>query len=230
MNDSMNRKQFFCCTFTMVMAVALVVDFLFHSPVWGGVFKLSASTGFITMSIVSGAFQSRYGKTIFVGLVFSWFGDAFLLGSGQNFFLFGLVSFLLAHVLYCAAFFNHGFSKKWVVRSLAIIVPSCIVVLSWLLPNVETAMLGPVVAYIVVITVMVMLAFGCIGAGGTRAIGIGAVLFYLSDISVAHGQFIESDVPMYVWGLPCYFGGQLFLAFSVKSRIVSTMNNQKEEI
>lgn len=79
-------------------------------------------------------------------------------------------------------------------------------------------MLGPVIVYVIVITSMVALAFGCIGSGGTGAIAVGAVLFYLSDISVAHGQFIESDFPMYVWGLPCYFAGQLFLAVSVKSK------------
>jgi uncharacterized membrane protein YhhN len=229
-NVDLNRKQVFWCIFTMVMAIALVLDSLFQFPIWKSVLKQSASTGFIITGIVSGGLHSRYGKIILAGLVFSWFGDAFLLGSGQLNFLSGLVSFLLAHVLYCVAFFKHGFSLKWVLRSLFVIAPFCIVVLLWLLPNVEAAMLGPVIVYITVITIMVILAWGCVGEGGTRSIGIGAVLFYLSDISVAHGQFIDSDVPMYVWGLPCYFAGQLFLAVSVGSRELSTMNNEKEEI
>jgi len=216
MEDSSNRKLIGVCIFTMGMAVGLVLDNLFDLPIPSGLFKQSASTGFILVGIMCGALRSRYGKIILVGLVFSWFGDAFLLGSGEAYFLGGLSSFLLAHVMYCVAFFNHGFDKKRVIQSLVVIIPLSAVILNWLLPNVETAMLGPVAAYIVVITFMVMLAAGCVGRGGSKTIGIGAVLFYLSDISVAHGQFIESDVPMYVWGLPCYFGGQLFLASSIR--------------
>jgi hypothetical protein len=63
---------------------------------------------------------------------------------------------------------------------------------------------------------MVILSVGAKAAGGPWSIPIGAVLFYFSDISVAAGQFVKPDFPNYVWGLPFYFIGQVFLAISAK--------------
>jgi hypothetical protein len=50
---------------------------------------------------------------------------------------------------------------------------------------------------------------------GTRYLPLGALLFYFSDLSVATTQFVQTDFPYYVWGLPLYFAGQCLLARSV---------------
>jgi uncharacterized membrane protein YhhN len=78
-------------------------------------------------------------------------------------------------------------------------------------------MVWPVRAYTAVISVMVLLSVGAKAAGGPWAIPIGAILFYFSDISVASGQFVKPDFPNYVWGLPFYFIGQVFLAWSTQA-------------
>ena len=51
-------------------------------------------------AISSGALGSGYGSVILTGLVLSWFGDAFLIGTSQHWFLLGLASFFLAHIAY----------------------------------------------------------------------------------------------------------------------------------
>ena len=65
---------------------------------------------------------------------------------------------------------------------------------------------------------------GAKAAGGPWSIPIGAVLFYFSDISVASGQFVKPDFPNYVWGLPFYFIGQAFLAWSTQPAASATTN------
>lgn len=178
--------------------------------------KMTASTGFICVALSLGAHRWTYGRILLAGLFFSWWGDFFLLGSAENSFLLGLVSFLLGHVMYCVAFGSRGINWRW---SAAALPAACIVTgaaLWWLSPHVSAEMIWPVRAYTTVISIMVILAFGAKGAGGPWGIPIGAVLFYFSDISVASGQFVKPDFPNYVWGLPFYFIGQVFLAWSGK--------------
>ena len=97
-------------------------------------------------------------------------------------------------------------------------------VLWWLTPHIGDDMIWPVRAYTGVISVMVILSVGAKAAGGPWSIPIGAVLFYFSDISVASGQFVRPDFPNYVWGLPFYFIGQAFLAWSTQPAASATTN------
>jgi uncharacterized membrane protein YhhN len=73
-------------------------------------------------------------------------------------------------------------------------------------------MAGPIVAYLAVITVMVVMAFAACGAGATILIPVGAVSFYASDIAVARDRFVAPGVANRVWGLPLYYLAQVLLA------------------
>ena len=177
--------------------------------------KLTASTAFILTALAAGAVHFRYGRTILAGLFFAWWGDAFLTRSGDLYFQLGLVSFLTAHVLYCVAFYIHGIDRRVALLAAGPILIFAAAVLFWLYPDIPTNLRIPVFAYIVVISSMVALSFGTRGAGGPVSIVAGGVLFYLSDISVAIGQFKNYAFPHYLWGLPFYFIAQLFLAASI---------------
>ena len=74
-------------------------------------------------------------------------------------------------------------------------------------------MKAPVLAYMVVISTMVALAVGTVVAHGNAWIVVGAVGFYLSDLSVARDRFVARGWVNRVWGLPLYFGAQLVLAW-----------------
>jgi uncharacterized membrane protein YhhN len=178
--------------------------------------KFIASTVFIAVAVLSGALGSRYGRVILAGLVFSWFGDMFLLGTAQQFFLAGLVSFLLAHIAYVVAFSVNGLNAKWSIAAFLPVAAISILVAVWLTPYLPADMMVPVRTYTFVISLMVITAFGAKGAGGTWLIPLGAALFYFSDLSVAAGQFVEPAFPNYVWGLPFYYIGQTLLALSVR--------------
>ena len=72
----------------------------------------------------------------------------------------------------------------------------------------------PVRAYIAVISLMVIFAIGTRGRGGTLLIITGAILFFLSDLSVAALRLVQTECPTYIVGLPLYYAGQVCLALS----------------
>jgi len=179
--------------------------------------KLLASTAFLAVAVFAGALESRYGRFVFAGLILSWFGDAFLLGTTDKMFLSGLTTFLLAHVAYVIAFAVRGIKISWALRAAVPIALVTVGAMIWLAPWMPARMLIPVRAYALVISLMVMTAFGTRGNGGPALIPLGASLFFFSDLSVAVGQFIQPAFPHYVWGLPFYYSGQIMLALSTAS-------------
>lgn len=177
--------------------------------------KFVASSGFIAIALRSGAWRSRYGKFVLAGLALSWCGDMSLVGASRQAFLAGLSAFLLAHVAYLLAFAAHGFHRNWVVIAALPVTAIAAAVFAWLGPHTPAALVVPVRAYIVVISLMVIFAFGTRGRGGSALIPLGATLFFLSDLSVAALRIVQTDVATYVIGLPFYYAGQLCLALSV---------------
>jgi len=77
----------------------------------------------------------------------------------------------------------------------------------------------PVIAYIVIITAMVISAAALMNNPGldpaARALVFaGALLFYVSDIFVARQRFVTKAFLNRAAGLPLYYAGQFMIAFS----------------
>lgn len=177
--------------------------------------KPLASTGFVGAAVAAGALGTAYGKAVLTALVLSWIGDVLLLSGRPGPFLGGLGAFLLAHLAFGTAFELRGTAPLWTFAALALLVFPARAVDRWLLPHVPTHLKIPVRVYIVVITVMLALAAGTLGAGATPLILAGALAFYLSDLSVARDRFLHESFVNRLWGLPLYYGAQLLLAASV---------------
>lgn len=209
------------------MGIELIVVLLCYGvgisgTVWGEarespriklLFKPLASTGFILAALLSGALRSDYGTMILVGLALSFLGDVLLISMDLRAFRGGLVSFLLGHVAYAVAFWKLGPSWGWCLGVGIPLLVVAAVVMRWLGPHLGK-MFMPVVAYVVVITTMVVLAAGTVGMDGGAVRVAGAVAFYLSDLSVARDRFVAKGFINRAWGLPMYYGGQLLLAYS----------------
>ena len=177
--------------------------------------KPVTSIGFIATAVLSGCLDSNWGRWIFAGLICSWFGDVLLIFAQRTAFLAGLVAFLLGHVAYTIAFYQRGLDVVGgLLPVLAIGVVAVGLVARWLLPKVDPAMMRPVLAYMVVITAMVAFAGGTFAAHGRPFLLVGAVLFWLSDVSVATDRFAGGGFTNRVWGLSFYYGAQLLLALS----------------
>lgn len=209
----MNRIRVFTAI-TGVATLILVALLLAGMFLPAAAAKFVASTAFIAVAILSGAWASIYGRLILLGLVFSWFGDMFLVGTSQLAFLSGLSAFLLAHIAYVSAFIAHGYNRRWVWFAVVPVTAIAIGVFTWLEPHTPVNLAIPVRAYIVVISMMVIFAIGTQGRGGSVLIVSGAILFFLSDLSVAALRLVQTDYPTYVLGLPLYYAGQVCLALS----------------
>lgn len=178
--------------------------------------KPLASAGFLGAALACGATGSDYGLAILAGLGLSFAGDVLLIPEGAGpAFLAGLASFLLGHVGFAVAFAVSGVSLPGAALATALVAAPVVVVLRWLRPHVPPDMKGPVVAYVAVISAMVIAAAGATAAGGTGAMLAGAVLFYLSDITVARDRFVAPGPGNGLVGLPLYYGAQLVLAASI---------------
>ena len=66
--------------------------------------------------------------------------------------------------------------------------------------------------YTAAITLMVITAFGARGAGAPSLLVVGALAFFVSDLSVAMQRLVETDFPTFAWGLPLYYAGQTCIA------------------
>lgn len=125
-----------------------------------------------------------------LGLVLSLAGDIFLM-LDEKFFIAGLVSFLLGHVAYVVGLQLAPTSAVGTLVGIAVVIAGVAVVGRRIVQGVgrgtHPEMVGPVIAYLAVISAMVVSAFG---TGDPRAIA-GASLFYASDATLAWNRFLE---------------------------------------
>ena len=199
---------------TALAAMALVFFLRIDSLTLAAGAKVIASTGFLATAISVGALQHRYGQILFIGLLLSFAGDMMLISVSQGIFLLGLGSFLLAHLAYITAFATLGLNRKWALVSAVPVLLSAATVTLWLTPYLTPYLIMPVHAYIGVISLMVIAAFSCKGAGASTLVVAGALLFFVSDLSVAAQRIVVVDFPTFIWGLPLYYAGQICLALS----------------
>lgn len=196
----------------LVAALLVALKTKRHALQW--VLKPLAAACFVAAGLLSGALASAWGTTLFVGLVLAALGDVLLIPKGKRAFLAGLTSFLLGHVAYAIAFAIRGVDVLSTLGAGVVLAVIAAPVLRWLWPHVDTKMRGPVLAYVAVITVMVALAAGTVGAHGDARILAGAIGFYLSDLAVARDRFVAPGFANRAWGLPLYFAAQLVLAWA----------------
>jgi uncharacterized membrane protein YhhN len=125
-----------------------------------------------------------------LALVFSWAGDIFLISS--DWFIQGLVSFLIAHVFYIIAYQQTG-AANGQLKALDIVKFSVfgIVLIGIIYPGLGT-MLIPVLCYAAILLVMGIWAHKRRGATTARSfvlVATGAMLFVLSDGMIAVNKF-----------------------------------------
>ena len=132
----------------------------------------------------------RWRFYVIAALVFSWAGDVFLISS--DWFVAGLVSFLIAHVFYIIAYQKTG-AATGLLKPLDIIKFVVYgVVLIWVIyPGLDN-LLVPVLIYALVLLGMGVWAHkrrGATPADSFKLVAIGAILFALSDGLIAVNKF-----------------------------------------
>jgi uncharacterized membrane protein YhhN len=197
---------------TAASVALLVWSIRNHSPLHRPS-KMVASTGFLAVAVAVGAAETGFGRLVIAALTLSWLGDLFLSYTGRAPFLAGLGAFLLAHVAYVVAFVERGVSEPHPLEPAAIGILA-VLVGRWLLPFVAAPMRGPVIAYIVAISAMVIFAGATAQFDADSRLRLGAVAFFVSDLTVARDRFVAPGFANRAVGLPLYYAGQLLLAWS----------------
>jgi uncharacterized membrane protein YhhN len=200
-------------TAAFAVAATLACERRFPRAEW--FFKPLASACFIALALQSGALDNDFGRWLLAGLVLCMAGDVFLIAHHDRTFLAGLASFLLGHLLYVVAFLQLPLSLPALLVSLVPASLLAVLSLRWLRPHLPSHMKVPVLAYIAVISSMLLMAGGTWGSGPGLWVLTGAWGFAVSDLAVARNQFVSPGFSNRLWGLPLYFASQLVLAFSV---------------
>ena len=201
-----------------LLAVLLWAEFR-DSVAWRLASKPVLSALFILTAFLQPWGAPAFARWVVGGLLLSWVGDVCLIYSARRMFLAGLVAFLLGHVSYAIGFYVHGSMSVESAAGLSVMITVGGVVFLWLRPHLGK-MMGPVIAYILVISVMVGGAVAVYSqvawaVPGRRAVLAGAVLFFLSDLFVARNRFVAPGFVNRLVGLPLYYGGQFLIALSV---------------
>ena len=141
------------------------------------------TTGFIlSIALLAPDPPSALYKWLAVGgLLFSLAGDIFLMLSG-DYFVAGWAAFLIAHLVYIAAFVSDG-GPYWSIWPLLVGLAYGIVILRYLWPHLGRFR-APAALYVLVIVLMAWQAAGRIpqGSGLSAWLALaGAVLFVASD-------------------------------------------------
>lgn len=177
--------------------------------------KVVASTAFIGLAWSHGSLEGDVGVALLIALCLCWLGDVLLLGTSRKLFLGGLVAFLAGHVAFVAAFETAGLDAGWAGLGILIAAAPGAFVWRWLRPTLPPPMVKPVIAYMVVISVMVGGAVGRFAADAPPRVLIAAVMFYVSDLAVARNRFVSPGPWNRAVGLPLYYGAMALLALGV---------------
>ena len=144
----------------------------------------------IGVAVALEPFDGTVRAWMVAGLVLSLVGDVLLM-LPERWFLGGLVAFLLGHVAYVVGLQLAPTSGAWTAVGLAVVLLGALTVGRSIVTRVgagrHRSLRGPVIAYLVVISAMVVSAFGTAAAAAI----IGALLFYVSDATLAWNRFVE---------------------------------------
>ncbi len=126
---------------------------------------------------------SRVVVVTLVALFFGWLGDVALAQAGESWFLAGLGSFLVGHLVYGWLFLRLLGRGRLPWRAFVLLVPFA-TLLFVLAPHLG-GMLVPVTVYAAVITAMAITATRC-----SPMVAAGATLFLISDSLLALDKFL----------------------------------------
>lgn len=145
---------------------------------------------------LSASFTSK--KLLLIALLFSWIGDIILLFAdrGELYFIFGLVAFLISHVVYIFLFNKQLKPKKDRNRAIywsgvTAIIAYLMIFLSILLPSLGELTI-PVFVYALVISTMLLFAlkgFLIWQKPASWYVLLGAIVFVSSDSILAFDKF-----------------------------------------
>jgi uncharacterized membrane protein YhhN len=174
------------------------------------------------MVAVAGHGAGRYRNAVLAGLLLSTLGDIFLMlpqaSRGPDWFVFGLASFLFAHVAYLVAFCSRAkpLATTW---PFLLYLAIALTVSAILWPHLPAGLKPPVAIYVLLLSAMAAQAAAawCVlrdRASATAALG--GVFFVASDASLAIDRFVAPFPAAVLLVLTTYWIAQVLIGLSVR--------------
>lgn len=218
----MNMKPVIYLIPFLIVSVGFLIRWEFSGNRRNIYFIKPISTGLVILaallSLLEPCWNSTYTFGAILGLVFSMGGDiALMFQDDKKAFRIGLVLFLLAHIVYAAIFTIMGrFSGLSAVCTLVLLL-SGIGIYRLIQANLGP-MKGPVIAYVLIISLMVIQAAGVFSNQKITNLQalmmvLGALLFYISDVILAANRFWRPWKYNRI-SLAFYYSGQMLIAMS----------------
>ncbi len=158
---------------------------------------------------------SDYVWLILLGLLLSTLGDIFLMLPKDR-FIPGLLSFLVAHVVYIIAFsMSFEVTYTWALILPFIVIAVTYLALLW--PSLAE-MKAPVLVYMSIIVIMAWVSgerYFSLDSTASAYAFIGAVIFLFSDATLALDRFKKQFHSAYAVIIVSYYLAQYFIALSV---------------
>jgi uncharacterized membrane protein YhhN len=140
--------------------------------------------------------RDRDNVILGMALAFSSLGDALLEFDPERLFIKGLLAFLIAHFIYILLFIRNRVwplrPKRWQLALVTVVLIYSLLLSQWLAPSLGD-LVGPVMLYVCVITMMVVSAI--LAGFSTPWVYSGVILFLISDSILAVNKF-KAPVPM----------------------------------
>ena len=156
-------------------------------------------------------------KLMLIAFFFSMMGDTFLMFQGETYFMFGLGSFLITHLFYIFVFSRNRLKANWLARFSFIIFS--VIMLFILQSNINSALLIPIIIYMIAITVMAITASERnINSESYWLVLIGAILFVLSDSLIAINKFVVTIPLQTILIMGTYILAQYLIAIGFLKR------------
>ncbi|MCB0651996.1 MAG: lysoplasmalogenase [Saprospiraceae bacterium] len=141
---------------------------------------------------------TAFSRFVLFGLIFSIGGDTFLMfvEKGPNYFIYGLICFLLAHVAYATGFLKYKSKEKGLLQRNPWVAIFFLVFLigntAFLWPGIPADLKIPVTVYSIAIVTMAATAANLSGKIPSQLftmLFLGVLLFVLSDSMIAINKF-----------------------------------------
>jgi len=226
-----SRDSGFTLVFFVLLAVHLVggeLELEVLSSLTKPALLISLLVFFILNVLKFGA--SSFAYLVSAALIFSLIGDILLMFQSKgSYFLFGLGSFLAAHIFYIAAF-TKTYEENHEIKLLKKYGWVMIVVVgyAWFFFNAIKdhlgEMLGPVLVYTMVISLMLLIAlnrYRKVSTASFTYVAFGAVLFLASDSLLAWNKFVHELDHAHLWIMLTYGLAQFAIA---KGAVVQVRN------
>lgn len=184
---------------------------------------------FLAFTYYLGCPKEKFSKIILLALVFGCLGDLFLII--KNFFVFGVASFLLGHLLYIFIFFGETGLKNY-KKNIFVFIAVCLVylyaenkVLLYFRPAlIKEGLWGPLIVYtsiLAILNVSSAIYAYCYRNIYSILTYIGSLVFAISDIILAQQLFMENNKYYQIIIMSTYILGQSLISLGMANKKIS---------